>query len=278
MNTHLKPFRLRLDRARKHLEDFERKSTRFTNSRPYEVVTEIDNEGVNQILRYKLQGGKKLPPNLSFIAGDCIHNLRSILDNLVWQLGNLSGCSKTKLRIMGFPACITPQGFAGELNLLSCLPQAAIDIIESLQPYQPYKGRNEPYSHPLWILNRLWNDDKHRTPILVVAFHAGTGFSPKGGTKAVRLPEGRLVDMFVFEPPAPMKLTVGGRCEDGKEIATIPFRIGEAEPQFNVKVSFDIAFDESTPAKGQSASKCLRNLHNFIRDEVLTPFELTFPK
>ena len=278
MSTHLKQFHRRLLRARQHMKNFERQSARFIKNRPYEVVSEKDSDGVNQFLRIKLKGGKEPPLSLSFIAGDCIHNLRSILDNLIWQLGDLSGCSKTKLANLSFPVCKADTAFDAWKKSYNCLPQSAIDLIESLQPCKPYKGRNDPDSHPLWILNRLWNDDKHRTPILVVAFHAGTGISPSGSTKTVQLPDGRLRRIFEYRPPKPMKINAGGRCENGKEIVTIPFRAGETEPQFNIKVSFDIAFDESTPAKGQPATKCLRNLYDFVHNEVLTPFKLIFPK
>jgi hypothetical protein len=112
----------------------------------------------------------------------------------------------------------------------------------------------------------------------MVAFHTGTGIILGGVTKTVQQTNGRLLDVFEYRPPKPMKIHAGGRCEDGKEIAGCPFRANEAEPQFNIRVSFNIAFDESTPAKGQPAAKCLRNLYDFVRDEVLTPFEPIFSK
>ena len=276
MATHLKHLRRRLRRARKHLNEFERTATRFINSIHHEVVTEKDSDGVNQLLRIKVKGGKEPPLGLSLIIGDCIHNLRSILDNLIWQLGNLSGCPKATLRHFNFPVCDTSSLFATKLKSLSCLPKTAVDLIESLQPYQQYKeGGNDPYSHPLWILNRLWNDDKHRSPVICTTFHKSTGISPKGG-QIVRSPDGRSVRQVFVR--GPMIITTGGTFHDSKEIATVTLHAGEPEPQFNYRISFDIAFDEGGPAKGQPASKCLRNLHDFVRDEVLTPFEPIFPK
>lgn len=255
------------------MENFERQSARFINSINHEVVTEKDTDGANQLLRVKVKGGKEPPLRLSFIVGDCIHNLRSILDNLVWQLGNLSGCSTKTLEHIYFPVYETSANFKIKLKALNCLPQTAIDLIESLQPYQPYHGGNDPHSHPLWILNRLWNDDKHRSPVICTTFHKSTGISPGG--QSVRLPDGRTVrQVFIGK----MTLTTGGKFHDSKEIATILLRAGETEPQIKYSISFDIAFDEGGPAKGQPASKCLRNLHDFVRDEVLAPFEPIFPK
>lgn len=277
MTTHPKDFQRRLRRARKHLNDFNRTATRFISSRRYEVVTEKDSDGVNQFLRIKVKGGKEPPLGLSLIAGDCIHNLRSILDNLIWQLGSASGCSKTKLDDLAFPAYKASTAFDAWKEKFHCLPQSAIDLIGSLQPYQSYKGRNDPDLHPLWILNRLWNDDKHRTPTLMLTAHKSTGISPSvGAGQIVRLPKGRQVRQFTFT--GQIAVHSGGRFQDGNEIATITFPIGAAEPQFNFVFSFDIAFDEGGAAKGKFASECLRNLYNFVRDEVLTPFEPIFPK
>jgi len=280
MATYVQDFHRRFRRARKHLKDFERQSTLYLTRMQEKVVTEIDSDGVNQFLRVMVKGIKEPPPNLSFIIGDCIHNLRSVLDNLVWQLGNVSGCPRTVLRHLKFPVCGRPADFnarAAKLKSFDCFPQAAIDIIESLQPYQPYKGRDDPDSHPLRILNSLWNDDKHRSPALMLVSVRSTAFSPMGPIQT-RLQGGRRVQYMEFRPPAPVRMTVGGRLQDGQTIITIPFRIGEPEPQFKAMVSFDIAFDEGGPAKGKYASKCLRNLYNFVRDEVLTPFEPIFPK
>lgn len=272
MTPYLKQLHRRLDRARKHLEDFERQAARFINSIHHEVVTEKDSDGLNQLLRVKVKGGKEPPLRLSFIIGDCIHNLRSILDNLVWQLGNLSGCSPQTLEHIYFPVCETSVNFTTKLKLLNCLPQPAIDIIESLQPYQ---GGNDPHLHPLWILNRLWNDDKHRSPVICMTFHKSTGLSPSRW-QSHRLPDGRLVQQLFLR--GPMTIKAGGKFHDSKEIATVPLHAGEPEPQLNFRISFGIAFDEGGPAKGKPVAKCLRNLHDFVRDEVLTPFEPIFPK
>ena len=178
MVSHLKHLHLRLERAKKHLDNFKRQEARFIHSNPYEMVTEEDTDGVNQLLRIKAKSGKEPPPELGFLAGDCIHNLRAILDNLIWKLGNLSGCSKTKLGELTFPVCKVSTAFDDWTRKFNCLPQSTIGLIGSLQPYQPYKGRNDPSMHPLWVLNRLWNEDKHRSPVLIVTLHRSTQITP----------------------------------------------------------------------------------------------------
>lgn len=40
-----------------------------------------------------------------------------------------------------------------------------MDIVEDLQPFQPHNGPDPEWNkHQLWVLDRLWNDDKHRAP------------------------------------------------------------------------------------------------------------------
>lgn len=274
MTTPLKHLQRRLDRARKHLEDFERQSKRFINGLHYEVVTERASDGTDEFVRVIAKGGKEPPLNLSFVIGDCIHNLRSIPDNLIWQLGKIFGCPAGVLEHLKFPACVTSDDFANKVKSFKGFPQSAIDLIESLQPYQPYQGGNDPYSHPIWILNRLWNDDKHRSPVICTTIHKSSGIRPGKG-QVIQLPDGRIINQVFIRH---MAIKTGGVFHGSAEIATIGVRAHEPIPQIDYQLSFDIAFDKEGPAKGRLVSKCLRNLHDFIRDEVLAQFEPIFPK
>lgn len=95
----------------------------------------------------------------ALIAGDFICCLRSSLDHLAWQLAATVTPEPSK-RIC-FP-------IHGENTLDSQLlftksvfgiPDEAVAVIRSLQPYQ---GGSEYKFHFLWILHALWNIDKHR--------------------------------------------------------------------------------------------------------------------
>ncbi len=273
MTPYLKHLHLRLEQAKKHMDNFNRQGARFINSTPYEMVTEKDTDGVNQLLRVKAKSEKEPPPELGFIAGDCIHNLRAILDNIVWQIGGLYGCPKRKLDKMTFPLRITPESFGESLKSLDCLPKSAIDIIESLQPYQPYRGRSDPSMHPLRVLDRLWNEDKHRSPVLIVTLHKSTQIIPK--PQRVRLPDGT----FSLQASLPHHTVyLGDKLYDGKEIVTFTLQPNEPYPELDLRFTFQLAFDVRGPTKGQPAAKCLRELYDFVRDEVLAKFEPIFPK
>lgn len=101
-----------------------------------------------------------LPPvpfDIPLIVGDCLNNLRSSLDHLIWQLVD-SNTLATPTRTNMFPICddekqFTKQCSSGRLN---GVPPSAIEEIRKLQPYEHFENRL------LNILNELCNKDKHR--------------------------------------------------------------------------------------------------------------------
>lgn len=128
---------------------------------------EVGREGHHFISKF----GKVNPvdPSLPLLVGDCVHNLRSALDHLVFQLAILKGSSKSAADKTMFPICLAksgPQGFDGRvrISLKSFISSAALAEIEKCQPYNAYAVANEA---DIWILHRLDIIDKHR--LLLVA-------------------------------------------------------------------------------------------------------------
>jgi len=99
-----------------------------------------------------------IPPiRLSAIAGDCLHNMRSALDNLICGLAltldRTSNCKKTK-----FPFTENePDWNANSAATLQGIPAGAVPILKGLQPWYSSVKPN-----PLLMLNKLNNTDKHR--------------------------------------------------------------------------------------------------------------------
>jgi hypothetical protein len=133
---------------------------------PYYYVPEPDPQSDTTTVRVRFT----IPPPTEFrlIIGDCLHNLRSALDNLVYELAVQytapNPIPEHKARELAFPIvhrAMKPDKFKtkyrSRIGLLNPRVQA---IIEELQPYH----REDSVSHPLWKLNRLSNIDKHRVP------------------------------------------------------------------------------------------------------------------
>ena len=112
------------------------------------------------------------PLMLSVIVGDCLHNLRSSLDHIVYQLVIINGQLPTTANM--FPICETPDGFNRQIrrNRLSGVPGHAQTLIEHLQPYNTGQA---PGLNNLWCLNHLVNIDKHRSLALTQVFAKDLG-------------------------------------------------------------------------------------------------------
>jgi hypothetical protein len=104
---------------------------------------------------------------ISLIAGDVIHNLRSALDHLAWAMASeFSGGEPPDPTGVQFPIRDTAAAFGEARRVRAQLAVAHWQFIESVQPYHGVDGRSDswhgPYNHQLALLRDLSNDDKHR--------------------------------------------------------------------------------------------------------------------
>jgi hypothetical protein len=241
---------LRVNRAWEHIEQFKLEADSFLKTDPYRVIPQVNAQGSGYVIRYFFKVDRQPPIRLSLLAGDAIHNLRSVIDNLIWNLGQISGESpKSEL---AFPVSLDENRFKEKiLPRYKRLPLDAQALIESLQPYN---RKDNPEGHLLYILNRLWNDDKHETPPIVAGVHSSTGIGARG---RVIIRSGKVST---------------GATDDGAEVMifSVPDRqsVNNLKPVFKVSV----AFDKNGPARGVTAYKLLIDLHNFVRDEVVNKF------
>jgi len=109
------------------------------------------------------------PLELGCIVADCLGNLRSSLDYIAWELASkYSGPLQAGKDRITFPILDTLSEFASKspaclTKKFAAVPAAARDLIDGIQPY---RAGYEPLS----LLNRLINSDKHRLPLLTVAY------------------------------------------------------------------------------------------------------------
>ena len=105
-----------------------------------------------------------IDPDISLIAGDAIHNLRSSLDHLVFQLGLVSGLPESKCDHLYFPICETPKKYMAESprKIKGIRPE----IAQAIHAQEPYRGGTR-YGSTLWALHKLDINDKHR--LLIIA-------------------------------------------------------------------------------------------------------------
>jgi hypothetical protein len=179
--------------------------------------------------------------DFGILIGDVVHNFRSVLDHIVWQLAlyktNGAGPpSERRARKVGFPikvdppsANIAPEKFAAGGALKDVLPRHRAIIHE----YQPYK-RTYPENDELAILQLLSNTDKHRVinPVLI-------------STDRFHLPQGIVdaVGIENFVGPTDKRLKFGA------EVFRAPLSAYLAEPHVDVEghSTPDIVLPQCTP-------------------------------
>jgi hypothetical protein len=178
---------LKLERAKDHFEALAKSITAFLRDPDtYSVVLQVNKERRPVLV---MEDIKEPRPEWDVLIGDCVHNLRSALDHLAFQLmvGNtvasqqrefvnssefpifLSGVKFHKLQRKGSRRG-QPMNDSG-LHKIRGVSGAARTIIEGLQPYH---RRKNPGTRRLWELRELSNTDKHRLfPLVYSSFELG---------------------------------------------------------------------------------------------------------
>lgn len=273
----------RLRRADEHLADLKGKIRRFIDDGAYAVGFDhqFDGEGTT-ILRAQVL---REPPSVEWgvVIGELIHDVRSSLDHLAFlltasQIGPPPAYMPIgdKWRKVSFPIVLDKNKFPIVSNrALFGFPQGwwPRTRIEQLQPFECGKDRD-----PLWLLEEMWNADKHRVPHLV-------GFIAKVTKAEIVLPPADDPFRVLFEKvigTATVTLdqsVVNRPFEDGAEIGRIttkgglPSTIG---PEMYVKldIMFDVALEQGPPAYGQRVIPAIAMMIDAVSSIVreMTPF------
>ncbi len=204
---------------------------------------------------------RKPPSHLSAIVGDCLHNLRSALDNLAFELAlaNTPGSLGKKLEeASAFPiqSVQTKQAKDSFERMTQGIHPKAKQAIVELQPYI----REENFaSHPLWQLNELSRRDEHRLPPVasLVNLRSVAFFVPEG----IDTDDVKQLTTF-FEDRAAL-VCYPALDKAGKEV-NIAF-----QPAFNV------GFSNLVPREllGWQIPELLKVVHWYISQKVLPSLE-----
>ena len=167
---------LKLGRAEEHFNTIKAELIEWKDREPYVVSRQCDAQGSRHSLSVEITH----PPPLehwALIAGDCIHNLRATLDNLIYAIAvKESGADPPpSYDLLQFPACVTLNSYsAQQTRRLAKLSTGTQARIERAQPY----NRPHPELPPLLsLLSEFDNIDKHRLLNVVVNNVSGGKFS-----------------------------------------------------------------------------------------------------
>jgi len=164
-------------RAKEHYDSLVAEGQRQLQGYAGKLVVEV-NAAMNTFSP-RFEDEPVLSKRLPLIIGDCLQNVRSSLDYLVWELVLAANCKPTKQH--AFPICETPDAFKACIKgkRLDGLSGDAITEIEALQPYTEGKDFRQ---HVFWALDELCNINKHRR-ILVTCVKPGVARQVPGSDK-----------------------------------------------------------------------------------------------
>jgi len=252
---------LRLERALEHLQSLETEVERWLGRHVYGFLQEFDAQRGQNAIRVMAFGHP--PASANLLISDCLHNLRSALDNLVYDLalaynnGNPLPLDVEE-RVM-FPIFETRKLFKsrGAYRIRDIDPRAQA-IIEGLQPYV---GGNPKL---LWELHELSRVDKHRLLHVTLLGQNETVFGSSGVNTVVEDVKfgGRAIEPF------------GPNAIDGTEL--VSYRATPVDPSKKMNVYlqfvFGIAFGQGSPVSaGESVLGRLSTLRDHIANRVIPP-------
>jgi hypothetical protein len=209
-----------------------------------------DPQSTDYVFRVK---ASEEPPLLDWGCriGDVLHNLRSALDHLAWQLVVFhkgEQIAEQEARNIYFPAALAPNDF-NSLAIVQMIDSAHLATLRGLQPY--HRGdRKRAEGHPLVTLRELSNIDKHR--IVHMSYVALREFP-----FSVRKARDYRVARVITQPDStPLK--------DGQELARVEGEITGTEPEIegHAKLTGHVAFSDGTPLqhKLDQLSRAVRHI------------------
>ena len=244
IDERLSLIRVKAERAKRHLCDLEVARNSFLNSNPYRIECESNPQTGYNI--YRVFDIQSTPVEIGLIVGDAIHNLRSALDHLAYQLVISNGKIPTKQT--AFPVFDDATKYkAGLAGKVSGMAKSAIDEIDAAEPYQGGKGAG------LWVLHYLDIADKHHALLIPLINVTGASFTISGfwergyrGVGGVSFPN------------------FGKPLKDGDVVAT-----REAEMDNDMSLNLDVAFTEPEVIEGKPVIETLQRLVALVDDLIL---------
>jgi len=238
--------------AKKHLDELQTRIKAFCDSHPCEVLGEENlDAGFIQITTVHPPILNPLALEAALALGDFVNCLRGALDHLAWQLSCISG--KRPSREICFP--IYEQNTIDiQIRITKAtfgIPDDAITIIKSFQPY--HAGKDFKSNH-LWRLNTLWNIDKHRHIAPTSTFTTWQYCLRNGYRDGDTLP----IEQF-----------------DNRTILTLPIAY-KGELDFNTDLTGELRFSDALEGIDVGPSELIE-MYEFVANEVLPAFSRFFP-
>jgi hypothetical protein len=252
-----------MERASEHAEDLKTEIASFLASEPYKLLHEFDAErfpdvppGATRrrgVHLYRVDA-EPVPDRIAILAGDVLKDLRSSLDYVAWQLALAR--SDTPPPTTAFPIFIDEKRY--QRDKLRFVGGIDPSIYPEFDAVQPYHAGDDAANHPLWVLHRMANDDKHKVPHIVGSLPTGIG---------VNRPD-ESVDFSA-------SIRVGPFGADDVVAELVVTKGARPETELEMFATFDLAFSKDAPTLGPSVFPEINRIGIEV-ERVLTRFRQYF--
>jgi len=266
-------FNLKLDRASKHIGDLGEATKTWLETDAYRFVPETNPQTGRTVINAHIS--KPPTPSIALNLGDTVHNLRSALDHLVFEL--VAASYRPRLvprrieKASEFPIFPHTKGNELGVDLFHCvnkktgepvpssglhklrgLDPGAIEAIEGIQPYH----RGPAYAEdPLWVIHELDRIDKHRRLNLTAYALGSVGLSGAG--------TGNIEYLHIEQ------MGHDGPVHHGTVVGSLIARNADFELNFGR----EIALAESSLPEGGFVPGAIADLRDYVRDQVIPPLK-----
>lgn len=270
MDERLAGIQERFDRADEHLAVLDDEVGTFTENIDRRPVGHFDREAGEYVFCIV---GEPPPPRWGILVGEFVHHLRAALDEMVWQLVLLRGGTPTTgPRGNGFPILDEESKWEARQtrDKLKGLSTDDLAIVESVQPYQRFKGASEVmWFHELSRLESVNNADKHR--FLQPSYVAAAPMQKVGEDGALfsikPIKDCGEVDAMQF------RYVQARPRDDRTEVARLPLPNAGPDPQMEMQteVSLEVVLTDGDPKTGTPRLPwgLIRDIRAFVEDEVI---------
>ena len=246
--------RLKLNRAQEHIHELQQVLIDFIATKPYRINYKLNSDQTFYECRVYYDG-RTPPSQIGILIGEIVYQLRSVLDHIIFEL-SVPQIRQIVDREAQIRATVVPQfpilTKRNERELSKRLKFVDKLVWDAVERYQPYDRTysSDPTKHPLSLLQRLSNADKHR----VIATTVG----------GIRLaPSEKLANGVEMER--------GRNVDDGEVIARVPAHL-DPKQHFGPNLIVDILFDNARDPGIIRPITNVMEIHNFVRYEMLPYF------
>jgi hypothetical protein len=252
----IKPFeasKLKIRRARRHLNELQNAIQTFLSGKPLEIVVEnwADAPEYLHCHAWTARIRSPVPAEFSAVMGDVVHNLRGALDLMACDLVRLNGKQPDNVY---FPFAGSGADFDKVIRLRN-MHKASPDVIAILRAWKPYKGGNEY----LRSIHDMDIADKHKALIPVVSAASIPSFGLKMGEKVNQIPEWSSIVV-----------------DDGHKMVIMP-AINSVPLGTIIPCAIRVTFAPGDIFAGHEVLKVLENLAK-LADSVVHSFETHFER